>query len=118
MVTNYKKGDIVKGTVSGLTDYGIFVKINNEYDGLIHISSISERFVRNISDYASLNDIINVEILDIDEEQKKMKLSIKNIKYKDKTIVGRITETEHGFNTLKEQLPIWIEKNLKCQKND
>lgn len=118
MSINYKKGDIVKATVSGLTEYGIFVKINDEYDGLIHISSISERFVRNISDYASLNDIINVEILDINEEEKKMKLSIKNIKYKDKTIIGRITETEHGFDTLKKQLPIWIEKNLKSQKKD
>lgn len=118
MDTNYKKGDIVKGTVSGLTEYGIFVKINDEYDGLVHISSISDRFVRNIGDYASLNDIINVEILDIDEEKRKMKLSIKNIKYKDKTIVGRINETEHGFKTLKTQLPIWIEKNLKSVKKD
>lgn len=118
MDTNYKKGDIVKGTVSGLTDYGIFVRINDEYDGLVHISSISDRFVRNIGDYASLNDIINVEILDIDEESKKMKLSIKNIQYKDKTIMGRITETEHGFETLKNQLPTWIEKNLKSVKKD
>ena len=59
----YKKGDIVKGVVSGIESYGVFVKIDEDYSGLIHISEISNRFVRNISDYVKQNEIINVKIL-------------------------------------------------------
>ena len=110
----YKKGNIVKGRVSGITNYGIFVKIDENYTGLIHISSISERFVKDPNNYANIDDIINVEILDIDENSSKMKLSIKNIRYKDKKInQKRIIETKHGFETLKNNLPFWIEENLK-----
>ena len=113
----YKKGDIVKAEVSGVTEYGIFVKLDNNYTGLIHISSISEKFVKDPNTYAVKGDVINVEILDIDEENMKMKLSIKNIRYKDKKFkYDRIIETEHGFTTLKNNLPMWIEENLKSVK--
>ncbi|MBP3765918.1 MAG: S1 RNA-binding domain-containing protein [Bacilli bacterium] len=114
----YKKGDIIKGVVSGLTDYGIFMKIDNNYSGLIHISSISDKFVKNPGSYVKIGEIINAEILEIDKKNFKMKLSIKNIRYKDKYFVDRrIIETEHGFATLKTNLPIWIENNLKSKKN-
>ena len=117
-ITKFKKGDIVKGKVSGVTEYGIFVKINEQYSGLIHKSHISEKFVKSPSKYAKDGDVINVEILDIDEKNYKMKLSIKNIRYRDKFFIDRrIIETKHGFNTLKSNLPIWIEKNLKSEKN-
>lgn len=115
---NYKKGDIIKGKVSGITEYGIFVRINDQYSGLIHKSSISDKFVKDPAKYASNGDIINVEVLDIDRKNHKMKLSIKNIRYKDKKFIDRrIVETKHGFNTLKSNLPVWIEKNLKSEKN-
>lgn len=113
----YKKGDIIKARVSGITDFGIFVRIDDKYVGLIHKSFISEKFVKDPKDYASIGDVINTEILDIDKKSHKMKLSIKNIRYKDKFYIDRrIVETSHGFSTLKSNLPIWIEKNLKCKK--
>ena len=116
--SKYKRGDIVKGKVSGITDYGIFVKLNDQYSGLIHKSYISEKFVTDPAKYANDGDIINVEILEIDEKSHKMKLSIKNIRYKDKYYIDRrIAETRHGFSTLKSNLPVWIEKNLKSEKN-
>ena len=113
----YRKGNIIKAKVSGITNYGIFVKVDDNYTGLIHISAISEKFVKNPENYASVNDIINVEILDIDRKESKMKLSIKNIRYRDKKIFhNKIIETPHGFNTLKSNLPMWIDKNLKSVK--
>lgn len=115
----YKKGDIIKGVVSGITEYGIFVRIDDKYDGLIHISEISERFVRDPNQYVNLNEVINVEIIDIDRRDSKMKLSIKNIEYKgDGKNVKKIVETPKGFTTLQQKLPIWIEENLKRQKNN
>lgn len=110
----YRKGNIVKGKVSGITNYGIFIKIDENYTGLIHISSISERFVKDPNNYAKVDDVINVEILNVDEKNLRMNLSIKNIRYKDKNISRkRIVETKHGFKTLKDNLPLWIDENLK-----
>lgn len=111
----YKKGNIVKGTVSGITNYGIFVKIDDEYSGLIHISEMSSKFVRDPKTYVELNDKINVEILDVDENKAQIKLSIKNIEYKSSKAKRKkkIVETPHGFNTLAEKLPFWISENIK-----
>jgi general stress protein 13 len=114
----YKKGKIVKATVSGITNYGIFVKLDNNYDGLIHISEISDKYVKDPNFYASVNDRINVKILEIDEKHSQMKLSIRNINYKGKGSKKkmRIIETSHGFQTLAYQLPVWIEENLEMSK--
>lgn len=111
----YKIGNIVKVLVSGITDYGIFVKLDDKYNGLIHISEISQKYVKNPNDYAKVNDIINAEILSIDNNECQVKLSIKNINYKGKKIRKniKIEETQHGFNTLWKKLPFWIEQNLK-----
>ncbi len=110
----YKKGKIVKGKVSGITDYGIFVKLDDEYSGLIHISEISSKYVKDPKMFANINDDINVEILDIDDSKSQMKLSIKNIEKQGNKFVKKrkIVETEHGFSTLAKFLPTWIEKNI------
>ena len=61
----YQKGDIIKGVVSGIEPYGIFVKIDDDYSGLIHISEISSKFVRNVGDYVKQGEVIKIKILDI-----------------------------------------------------
>ena len=81
-MTRYKRGKIVKGTVTGIESYGIFVSLDEYYSGLIHISEISHDFVKNIHDYVEIGDIIYVEVLDVDEKLSQLKLSIKNIDYK------------------------------------
>lgn len=114
----YKKGDIVKGVVSGIESYGVFVKIDEDYSGLIHISEISNRFVRNISDYIKQNEIINVKILDIDKSTNHMNLSIKDIPYRIQNYKKRkkIIETKLGFKTLAYKLPFWIKENIENYK--
>ena len=111
-------GQIVKGVVSGVENYGIFVKIDNELNGLIHISEISNGYVRNVNDYATTGDTIYVEVLDYNEINNQVKLSIKNISYRigvknEKKIIA---ETALGFTTLEKNLPHWIEKNIKNSK--
>lgn len=114
-MSKYKKGRIVKGVVSGIEKYGIFVKFDEFFNGLIHISEVSHSFVKDVHTYVSIGDIIYVEILDVDEQTSQLKLSIKNINYRKKPSVNRrkIVETSLGFKTLQQMLPIWIEKNLK-----
>ena len=118
-MTKYKKGKIIRGTVTGIESYGVFVSCDEYYSGLIHISEISHGFVKNVADYVSVGDVINVEILEVDEELGQLKLSIKNIDYKKSNINNRrkIKETSLGFSSLAYHLPLLIDEELKKIKN-
>ncbi len=110
----YKVGDIVEGIVTGIEKYGIFVSMNNNYNGLIHISEISSSFVKNVNDYVNINEKINVEIIDVNKKSRQCKLSIKNIDYRISRPKSKvIQETENGFTTLEKKLDNWIEEKLK-----
>ena len=107
-------GNVVVGKITGIEKYGIFVNINEQYSGLIHISEVSDRFVSNLNNYGEIGDEIRVRIIGKEEETKHLRLSIKDLDYKIKAQKNpKIVETENGFNTLREKLPIWIEKKLK-----
>lgn len=114
-MAKYEKGRIVKGIVTGIETYGVFVSFDEYYSGLIHISEISHGFVSDIHDYVKIGDIIYVEILDVDEATFHLKLSIKNISYRRKyqTRYKKIQETPHGFETLEKMLPYWIAQSVK-----
>ena len=117
-MTKYRKGKIVRATVTGIEVYGIFVSLDEYYSGLIHISEISHGFVKDVHDFVNIGDEINVEILDVDTELCHLKLSIKNINYKkiSKPKKKKIIETPLGFKTLQYKLPIWIQENLNNVK--
>ncbi len=110
----YEIGDIIKGKVTGIEDYGIFLLVDDEVTGLIHISEISDSFVRNVSDYAEIGEIIEAEVIEYDEVNKKLKLSIKNEHYKRKNKKSvPIKETPLGFSSLSKQLNLWVEDKEK-----
>lgn len=115
----YQQGKIIEGTVTGIESYGIFVSFDEFYSGLIHISEVSHNFVKDLHDFVEIGENIYVEILDIDEQQNKLKLSIKNINYKKIKAKKKrkIIETRLGFKTLAYKLPIWIKENLEKNKN-
>ena len=119
-MTKYMKGKVVKGTVTCIEPYGAFMSFDEYYTGLIHISEISKGFVKDIHDFVNVGDHIYVEILDVDDEEYHLKLSIKNINYKinGKPRHRKIIETPHGFTTLRQKLPFWITKQIKKQKNE
>ena len=114
-MTKYTKGKIVKGTVSGIETYGVFVSLDEYYSGLIHISEVSHNFVRDVHDFVKIGDDIYVEIIGVDEKSNHLNLSIKNIDYKKKPIKNKkkILETSLGFKTLAYKLPFWIEESVK-----
>lgn len=115
---DYKVGDIIKGQVTGIEKYGIFVSIDPWWDGLIHISEVSEGYVRNIHDFVHIGETIYCQILAVNEENLQLKLSIKNINYKANITSGSIKETRRGFLPLKENLNNWLEEKLKIYKTD
>lgn len=118
-MSKYRKGTVTRGVVSGIENYGIFVKLDENYTGLIHISEISNNFVKNVCDYANVGDTIYVEIIEVNDENQHAKLSIKNIQHKNGTFLQKrkIVETANGFTTLERNLPLWIEQNIKKNKN-
>lgn len=109
-MTRYKKGEIVIGRVTGIEKYGIFVSLDDYSSGLIHISEISDSFVRNPADYVNMGENIKAVVIG-DEDSFHIKLSIKDIDYRfTKENKRKITETAHGFSTLGMMLPKWIEE--------
>lgn len=110
---SYQVGDIIEGTVSGIADYGIFVNTDHNYSGLIHISEISNHFVKNILDYVSVGENILCEVMDINNVDKKLKLSIKNINYRLIPRYGKIKDTKNGFKALQMKLPVWTREKLQ-----
>ena len=109
-----KVNDIIKVVVTGIQKYGAFVLIDDKYDGLIHISEISSGYVRNINDYIKIKDEIYVQVVDIDKENNKFKLSIKNIDYRnDGKILNDNDNYSNGFEPLKEHLDLWINEKIK-----
>lgn len=113
----YKVGDKVSANVTGIENYGVFVELEDGYTGLIHISEVSDKFVSNLKDYVEIGEKINVLVIEVDDENKKLKLSIKNINYRISKKNTKIEETEHGFATLESKLPNWIDEKIKKIKN-
>lgn len=72
-----KEGMILTGTVRNVIDFGAFVDIGVKHDGLVHISEMSEKFVKNPSDIVSVGDIVKVKVIGIDNDRQKVKLSMK-----------------------------------------
>lgn len=74
---NYKVGDVVKATIVSITNFGAFAQIIDGVDGLIHISQIADRKVENVKDVLSVGDVVDVKIINIDTESKRISISIR-----------------------------------------
>ena len=72
-----KEGMILPGTVRNVIDFGAFVDIGVKYDGLVHISEMSDKYIKNPSELVSVGDIVKVKVIKIDMERHKVGLSMK-----------------------------------------
>ena len=79
-IKDLKEGMILNGTVRNIMDFGMFVDINVHQDGLVHISEVSDKYVKNISDLYNINDVVKVKVISLDVERKRIGLSIKQAK--------------------------------------
>lgn len=80
-----KPGMILKGTVRNVIDFGVFVDIGVHQDGLVHISQITDRFIKHPLDAVSVGDIVEVQVLDVDVAKKRISLTMK-LNAKDKSV--------------------------------
>lgn len=76
-IEDLKEGMILTGTVRNVIDFGAFVDIGVKHDGLVHISEMSDKFIKNPSEIVSVGDIVKVKVISIDQERQKVGLSMK-----------------------------------------
>ena len=72
-----REGMLLTGTVRNVTDFGAFIDVGVKHDGLVHISEMSDSFVKNPSDIVSVGDVVKVKVIGIDTERQKVKLTMK-----------------------------------------
>ena len=114
----YKIGQIIEGKVTGIQPYGAFVSLDNETQGLIHVSEVQSGYTKNIHSLLKVGQPVTVQIIDIDDYSKKISLSLKTIEKKKPAVPysrKRYFTNKNrkiGFTTIAEQLPIWIEEAL------
>lgn len=68
----------VKGIVSGITQFGVFIKLDDEVEGLVHISEVSRNRVENLADHFKTGQSVEAVVLDVDTDKKRLSLSIKH----------------------------------------
>ena len=114
----YKVGQIVEGKVTGLQPYGAFVAIDKNLSGLIHISEISDGFVKNIHSFVEVGQVVRVKIIDLDEKSNQAKLSLKALQKRRvhqrhsslKDDKPSLPLMRMGFHSIEVQLDKWIEE--------
>lgn len=120
----FKVGEIIKVQVIGSQHYGIFIKALDDetYTGLIHISEISNDFIKDVSKVSKVGDIIYAKILDVDNASKHLKLSIKatlpKTRYKSNYIKQKNDSKYSDFTPLEQRLNNWIIEQLKEKRNN
>lgn len=118
-----KVGDIITATVSGIQPYGAFVTIEKDVTGLIHISEISEGFVRDVHQFVEINDKVLVKVIDYDAVHRQARLSLKALKNsgrRDRMNMRnlKVEVPKLGFSSLAHALPLWIEEGLQRLKGE
>ena len=74
-----KEGMVLKGTVRNVIDFGAFVDIGVHQDGLVHISQMSEKFIKHPLEAVSVGDVVEVRVLGVDEKKNRISLSMKGL---------------------------------------
>ena len=78
-IKDLKEGMILKGTVRNVIDFGVFVDIGVHQDGLVHISQMSEKFIKHPLEAVSVGDVVEVRVLGVDEKKNRISLSMKGL---------------------------------------
>jgi len=115
----YEVGDLVLGTVTQIRPYALFMDFDDGSKGLLHISEISNDYVRDIELFGSIGDVIKVKVIEIDQYNGFLRVSYKQVpeeeRYSthDNSKKGTPQFDEADFSSLEAKLPEWIEETLK-----
>jgi len=102
LVENYKVGDVISGKVEEITNFGVFVNLLPGIDGLIHVSELDNEYIQHPRKVASVGQEIKAEIVEIDEEKRRIRLSVRRLKEKEE-IKKKQEEQEEQAQTPDEE---------------
>ncbi|MCR5505581.1 MAG: S1 RNA-binding domain-containing protein [Bacilli bacterium] len=114
----YQVGQLIIGKVIKVKPFALFMQFEDGAEGLLHISEISDSYVRDIEKYGSKGDELKVKVVSIDESNGYLRLSLKRVPPEEaysthNNNVRRAPECNEGdFNPLKEKLDDWIKETL------
>ena len=120
----YEVGKIVLGTVTNVKPYALFMEFEDGVNGLLHISEISDSYIRDIEKYGSKGDQLKVLIVGVDENNGFLRVSLKKVPAEEafsthSNNVRKAPETNsEDFKELAERLPGWIDDALEQLKKD
>ena len=101
-LNKYKEGDVIEGEVTGLTDFGAFVKITDEVEGLVHVSQLDDKRVNRPEDVVKVGDRVKAVITKIDKDNRRVSLSVKEYKLmKEKEELQQVLSQESGGSGFK-----------------
>lgn len=114
----YKTGMIVEGKVTGLQPYGAFVALDGQNSGLIHISEVSDGFVKDISRYVQVGQHVKVKIIDFDKKHHQARLSLKALSKPRVRKSRRVNVYQKptlptmrlGFHSIAQNMDAWIQE--------
>ena len=111
MKTNYqlKEGDIVEGRITGVQAYGVFIKLNDECNGLVHASELGKLECNNLNRFFKIGQPLKVKILRIKPGGKQAVLRIHRTPANKRRMGASSFETNSGFSAIKKQMPSWIQ---------
>ena len=104
----YYPGNIVDGKVVGIKPYGIFISLDDDMMGLLHISEISNNFVSDINKVVKIGEIITTKILDIDYKENRAKLSLKALAKRNRFKQKRCSLADEKIDVEKEFFSIHV----------
>lgn len=114
-----KVGQIVEGRITGIQPYGAFVVLEDGITGLIHISEISDGYVKDVGRFVQMNETVTVKVIDVDENTNQARLSLKAVhptsfrKVRGRRKDWRLPEMKLGFTSIEEKMDEWINQALK-----
>jgi len=110
--SKYKIGDIVEGYVTSITDFGVFIEIEDGVEGLLHISEIDDLQGKKPNDMFKIDDKVRTLILNIDERERRIALSTKFMKkVEEKKLIENLSKDTGVLSTLGDILEPAIKKN-------
>lgn len=115
----FEIGELVIGKVETIRPYAVFMSFSDGRSGLLHISEISDAYIRDIDKYASVGDMIKVLIIDIDENNGFLRVSLKKVPDEEFYSTHENLKRNHvdvssdEFSSLAKKLPEWIEETYQ-----
>ena len=121
---SYQIGEDIIGKVTQVKPYALFLSFEDGSNGLLHISELSDNYIRDIEKFGTVGDELKVRVLSIDKTNGFLRVSFKAIPDKEKFTTHQSQThaapviNDSDFSELKEKLPMWIEETLKKAKGE